>query len=51
MEPSSLDFMGNRTAEAVQNHGRETVAGERSSQRDPKTAGELDEEGVTRRSL
>ena len=50
MEPSLLDFVGNRNAEAMQNHGREAVAGERSSQRDPKTASELDE-GVTRGSL
>jgi hypothetical protein len=34
----------------MQNHGREAVADEHSSQRDPKTAGELDE-GVTRGSL
>jgi len=45
-----LDFIGNRNAEAMQNHGQEAVAGERSSQRDPITASELDE-GVTRRSL
>jgi hypothetical protein len=50
MKPSLLDFMGNRNAEAMQNHGREAVAGERPSQRDPRTASELDE-GVTRRSL
>jgi hypothetical protein len=50
MERSSLGFIGNRNAEAMQNHGREAVAGERASQRDPKTAGELDE-GLTRGSL
>jgi len=50
MEPSLLDFTGNRNAEAMQNHGRGAVAGECSSQRDPETASELDE-GVTRGSL
>ena len=50
MDPSLLDFIGNRTAEAMQNHGLEAVAGERASQRDPKTASELGE-GVTRGSL
>jgi len=50
MKPSSLDFMGHRNAEALQNRGQEAAAGEQSSQCDPKTAGELGE-GVTRGSL